>query len=756
MRIVSTKTGGHVFSYEARIVVALLALSMAGGKAAGEPTVYRDWRIFTSRDGLPDSSVRALCTHEGKLWAGTDRGLALYAGGGWRSWTEQDGLPWPAVSAIAVSAKTGDVWMGTWGGGLVRFSAGRFDSFTQFNSGLAGNLVFAVVVEGHRVWASTTGGISVFDTVSGDWELHLERRADRPEAAFIDLDLDEANGKLYATAWCGSIHGYDLNAPQWTAIEAEVPCRPGQPKSCATSMALVPENEDLWLITRSDLYRRERDGDWELRPRPIDLGASVPLTCLALGRAGLWVGGSDGLYSRSEDGWVAYRAGDRGSMGRVCLARLGREPENRHLGSAFPAGGVQAIAVQGDVVWVATAEGLARGGNPVACSTLAVAPDRPADPIDQRDVRISRHFPMRSPGLDTSALNTVTIASFGPITRTIRLSGAPSHKQPSRAIPDTLSIQIAVEQANQIGGHRGQKPFDATYGTHGYAHYAWGLPEDDLTLFARRPIFGVLASLRPEDRIATAVALRMELPVVNVDGTPSSIEEEASSWIFRCRTHDARQHDYVIDYLRTKLGRTRYAVLRTPGAMTDQHLDLWKRSIEQGGVVGGQVVADIAYLPGVDQLSVALDKLQRAAPDTVLTWADSATSAKILRAVRDRGLTSVFVGSDLIVCDGFTESAGPGLGPVVAPNPCPHRRNREAAAHFDEVYTRQNSPSRERRPPRADAYRTYDAARHLLLAVNIAGLDRKAVREVLAKMGEPSVAILQDGIWQVSPHAAED
>ena len=77
---------------------------------------------------------------------GTEGGLARLdkRTGKINSWTEEDGLPWRAVSAIDVDPKTGEVWLGMFGGGLARFSGGRFDHFHQLNSGLVNDVVYGV------------------------------------------------------------------------------------------------------------------------------------------------------------------------------------------------------------------------------------------------------------------------------------------------------------------------------------------------------------------------------------------------------------------------------------------------------------------------------------------------------------------------------------------------------------------------------------------------------------------------------------
>jgi hypothetical protein len=167
-----------------------------GDEPAPAPAVYGTWQTFTTADGLPHDRVLAVTALGNKVWVGTAGGLAHFEDGSWTSWTEQDGLPAPAISAVALDPRTGDVWLGTWGAGLVRFSGGRFDQFSQLNSGLAGDLVFAAVVAGGRVWAATNGGLSAYDVAGDTWELHLERRLDTGDTAITGLCVD--GPRLYA------------------------------------------------------------------------------------------------------------------------------------------------------------------------------------------------------------------------------------------------------------------------------------------------------------------------------------------------------------------------------------------------------------------------------------------------------------------------------------------------------------------------------------------------------------------------------
>ncbi|MFH1268361.1 MAG: two-component regulator propeller domain-containing protein, partial [Planctomycetota bacterium] len=151
-----------------------------GAATAGKlPYVYTDWKHFTVDDGLPNDHIFALKTDGDKVWIGTEDGLARYdtRSGTFRSWRTADGLPWQVVSSLDVNPKTGDLWIGLFGGGLARFSAGRFDHWHQLNSGLVNDVVYGVAVENDNVWAATTAGASRYNTVTGEWSIYTSKNA---------------------------------------------------------------------------------------------------------------------------------------------------------------------------------------------------------------------------------------------------------------------------------------------------------------------------------------------------------------------------------------------------------------------------------------------------------------------------------------------------------------------------------------------------------------------------------------------------
>ncbi len=102
-----------------------------------ELKIYDIWSHFTVEDGLPSNKINTVRVDGDQLWVGTDKGLALMESGKVvKVYKEEDGLAHHNAVSVDVHPMTGDVWIGTMSG-LNRFSAGKFETFNQFNSGLA-------------------------------------------------------------------------------------------------------------------------------------------------------------------------------------------------------------------------------------------------------------------------------------------------------------------------------------------------------------------------------------------------------------------------------------------------------------------------------------------------------------------------------------------------------------------------------------------------------------------------------------------
>lgn len=161
------------------------------------------WDLYTvdnTKGGLPNDWVYGLSEGKnGDIWLATEGGMARFANNRWENWNHQKGLgaaydrvkkdiafkndpskqsvhhakqkeemglkdvdvaynPNYVVS-LEVDAQ-GQVWAGTWGGGLSRYDGRRWQSYTTAE-GLPGNHVFALHIDGKgQLWIGTNNGLT--------------------------------------------------------------------------------------------------------------------------------------------------------------------------------------------------------------------------------------------------------------------------------------------------------------------------------------------------------------------------------------------------------------------------------------------------------------------------------------------------------------------------------------------------------------------------------------------------------------------
>lgn len=200
------------------IVSWLVALSPLLGEEPSNvplPYVYTEWEQFTVQDGLPNDHIFAVAVSRDDVWIGTENGLAHLDKQTRviRSWTEEDGLPWRVVSALAVDEKTGELWVGLFGGGLARFSGGRFDHWHQLNSGLVNDVVYGVAMENDNVWIATTAGANRYNTVTGEWTIYTEKNA--PMEEIWNYGVSYNDGKVYLGVWGSGVLEFDVATERW-------------------------------------------------------------------------------------------------------------------------------------------------------------------------------------------------------------------------------------------------------------------------------------------------------------------------------------------------------------------------------------------------------------------------------------------------------------------------------------------------------------------------------------------------------------
>jgi ligand-binding sensor domain-containing protein len=331
------------------------------------PFVYTDWQQYTVGDGLPNDHIFAVEVDGPWVWIGTEDGLARLdkRSGEIRSWKEEDGLPWRVVSALAANPDTGEVWLGMFGGGLARFSGGRFDHFHQLNSGLVNDVVYGVCIENENVWAATTAGASRYNTRTGEWTIYTEKNA--PMEEIWCYSVDAADGKVYAAVWGGGILEWDTASRRWNAhrdpdreMEIDLYRDDGIVHVITTGVSYV--DQTLWVTTYFGASRY--DGRHWRGYFKKDSGAPSDFHNAVQARSAneAWFSTDKGLGQVADfptDTWVVYTTDHASQTGQAVITRGDRVLENRTIPPNIPHNYVLWTEIDGDDLWVGTSKGLA-------------------------------------------------------------------------------------------------------------------------------------------------------------------------------------------------------------------------------------------------------------------------------------------------------------------------------------------------------------------------------------------------------------
>ena len=333
------------------------------------PYVYTQWEQFTTSNGLPNDHIFAVRAAGDKVWVGTENGLACYdkRTRTFKSWSEKEGLPWRVVSALEVNPKTGEVWVGMFGGGLARFSAGRFDHFNQMNSGLVNDVVYGVAIEHDNVWAATTAGASRYDTVKDKWTIFTEKNA--PMEEIWNYGACYNDGMVYLAVWGSGILEYTVATGQWKdyldpdgEMEIDLYRDDGIVHVITTGASYV--DKVLWVSSYFGCSRY--DGRHWRGYYDHDCGLPSNFNNNLKARSGqeAWFCSDKGLgacMDAETDTWVAYTSDGKNHKGKAVIKRDAEVLKTVDTGYNVPHNFIISVDMDGNDVWVGTSKGLGHG-----------------------------------------------------------------------------------------------------------------------------------------------------------------------------------------------------------------------------------------------------------------------------------------------------------------------------------------------------------------------------------------------------------
>ena len=717
------------------------------------------WRTFTTRDGLPSNKAFAVKVDGRRVWVGTDSGLALYENGAWRVYGTRDGLPNPVVLALDVSPRTGDLWIATMGG-LARWSGGRIDAFTQLDSGLSNDFVHSVRAdpENDFVWAATAMGASRLDLRRGEWTVFTEQNTPMREPWTYSVAFGP--GLVYIGAWGAGILEYSPASEHWREYrdpdgEMEIDLFPDDGPVHDVTAGVDFASGILWQATYFGLARYDGRRWRSYFKEDSGLASNFINFVRAQGRAA-WLCTDDGLSVTDGARWVTYRRLEDG-RGEIIFQQGDRRLGRRTTATALAHNFILGADLQGDAVWVATAEGVSRG-----------APDATAAPL----VRWSAQPPPEHQALSKAADPHFVYARTPPDLRPFHeltpykefFTTRPVFRGPGSKAPEPAGIEevrvgfigpleeqdgpilpagfrpavqsgyktqfgrhmlwgarLALEEANAAGGYGG-KPFRLVVRTD---LVQWGQTSNELVKFAYDDrVWAVLSGIDSNhNHVLSRATLKIQVPILNAGATDPTLVEHAIPWLARTVSDDRQGAYALLDYVYRVQGLRRVALLR----VNDRDGRVGVQEFVQGARrLGYPVVTEQRFSNADTDFTDALRRVREADPDAVVLWGNPRETGLAVRQLREVGMQVPLFGFDRMALPQFLEAAGPaaeGVVVVTSFNP----------AESDPAWQRFRGRYRERfgEEPDVFAAHAYDGANILVQAIRRAGLNRARIRDAL-------------------------
>jgi len=183
-----------VFAHHAVAVLTLLALSATQLSAAPDRVspAYAE-RTWGMQEGLPEQVVQAFAqTSDRYLWIGTTGGLLRFDGARFVLYNRENTPAFADNNIFCLMvSRDNALWIGTEGGGLIRYRDGRFRAFSS-SDGLTNSFV-RTVYQDHtgQIWIGTDSGLF---RISGDRVERVDDSVSLPLLAVHAIFEDDRGG----------------------------------------------------------------------------------------------------------------------------------------------------------------------------------------------------------------------------------------------------------------------------------------------------------------------------------------------------------------------------------------------------------------------------------------------------------------------------------------------------------------------------------------------------------------------------------
>ena len=282
---------------------------------------------------------------------------------------------------------------------------------------------------------------------------------------------------------------------------------------------------------------------------------------------------------------------------------------------------------------------------------------------------------------------------------------------------------LAIEEANKKGGYKGLPFVLVPHNDVGL----WGAAANEIVRLDDEEVWAILGSIDGiVTHVALRVALKLEIPIVNTGDSDPTLTETRIPWIIRCISDD-RQSSYALaDYIFKQQKHTQVAVLRSNDRYGRVGIAEFKDAATR---LGFPIVLEVRYEIGETTFLSQLERIKQTSATAVIIWGNAKEAGLIVNQMREMGMDHDVFGSDRLVSPEFLQITGENSEGLVATYPYNPKSNNPKLQVFNT-----NFHNRFGVEPDVFAAHAYDGMNILIEAIQIGGLNRVLIRDVLTDL----------------------
>jgi ABC-type branched-subunit amino acid transport system substrate-binding protein len=280
--------------------------------------------------------------------------------------------------------------------------------------------------------------------------------------------------------------------------------------------------------------------------------------------------------------------------------------------------------------------------------------------------------------------------------------------------------RMSMEEFNAKGGYKGV-PFEMlTRNDVGL----WGAAANTLVQMDDHHVWAVLGSIDDiVTHVAIRVALKLEIPMMVTGDPDPTLTETNIPWVIRVIPDDRQSQYMLVNYIYRHKGFKKVAMLRVNNRYGRVGTGEFKDAAER---LGFPVIVEMRFLDRDTVFTEQLEVIKKTNPDAIVIQGDPKEMGLIVKQARAMGMKQPIFAGDRAINPKFLAIAGKEAEGIVTT--CQYNPDSKDPKYLE---FKSNYIKRYGMEPDVFAAHAYDGMNILLRSVQIAGLNRALIRDVL-------------------------